>query len=285
MQEIINWLIQVESSAHDLYKKGVNYFEKNQKLSNLLQYMSEDEIVHHQIMLDANNVIQKEKIDLKSNIVLDEKIKSKILSPFIINLKKLNENILTENEIYDCLLKTEYSEWNDIFIYVNNSLAQKKLEFQKYASIMQKHIAKLEHFFNESETLKKYYIEILKLPKIWKFKILVIDDDQMMRTLLSAILNIKHYNIDLCSSAEEGLELFEKNYYDAIICDVEMPGLNGIDFYNNINSNNKYNKKDLIFISGDTKHESFFKENKLKFIQKPFSVEEIQDEVNTILIK
>src|ERR687897_3239895 len=58
--------------------------------------------------------------------------------------------------------------------------------------------------------------------------ILVVDDEEIMREILEALLTREGYQVRLASSGEEGLELAKTVPFDAAIVDVMMPGMDGI---------------------------------------------------------
>src|SRR5215204_5914809 len=58
--------------------------------------------------------------------------------------------------------------------------------------------------------------------------ILVIDDEDIMREILDALLTREGYHVRLAASAAEGLELANSVPFDAAIVDVMMPGMDGI---------------------------------------------------------
>ena len=58
--------------------------------------------------------------------------------------------------------------------------------------------------------------------------ILVIDDEEIMREILEALLTREGYQVRLASSGEEGLDLARATPFDAAIVDVMMPGMDGI---------------------------------------------------------
>src|SRR5688500_2170893 len=58
--------------------------------------------------------------------------------------------------------------------------------------------------------------------------ILVIDDEEIMREILEALLAREGYDVRLASSGEEGLDLARGAMFDAAIVDVMMPGMDGI---------------------------------------------------------
>jgi DNA-binding NtrC family response regulator len=58
--------------------------------------------------------------------------------------------------------------------------------------------------------------------------ILVIDDEEIMREILEALLAREGYEVRLAASGEEGIELARTHPFDAAIVDVMMPGMDGI---------------------------------------------------------
>lgn len=59
--------------------------------------------------------------------------------------------------------------------------------------------------------------------------ILIIDDEQSIRNTLREILEYEKYTVDEAKDGEEGLKLAKKNSYDAILCDVKMPKMDGLE--------------------------------------------------------
>lgn len=69
-------------------------------------------------------------------------------------------------------------------------------------------------------------------------KILVIDDEPSIRRSLRGILRRHNYSVDTAGDYEEAKDqLFNENY-DALILDIFLPGVNGIDILHNINRSN-----------------------------------------------
>ena len=59
--------------------------------------------------------------------------------------------------------------------------------------------------------------------------VLVIDDEEIMREILDALLTREGYEVRLAVNGSEGLELARAMPFDAVIVDVMMPGLGGIE--------------------------------------------------------
>ncbi|MCR5650206.1 MAG: response regulator [Lachnospiraceae bacterium] len=62
-----------------------------------------------------------------------------------------------------------------------------------------------------------------------KARILIVDDMQVNRTILSSMLSEHGITCDLAESGEKCLEMCQKGNYDMIILDHHMPDLDGVD--------------------------------------------------------
>ncbi|MGQ7870902.1 sigma-54-dependent transcriptional regulator [Sunxiuqinia sp. sy24] len=60
-------------------------------------------------------------------------------------------------------------------------------------------------------------------------KILVIDDERSIRNTLKDILEFEKYQVDLAEDGQKGIDLIRKNEYDIVLCDIKMPGMDGIE--------------------------------------------------------
>jgi len=68
--------------------------------------------------------------------------------------------------------------------------------------------------------------------------ILVVDDDEGIRSLVKKYLNENHYLVNTANNAEDAFEKIKIIKFDLIILDIMMPGKSGLEFI-------KENKKDL----------------------------------------
>jgi len=60
-------------------------------------------------------------------------------------------------------------------------------------------------------------------------KILVIDDERSIRNTLKDILEYEKYSVDLAEDGIKGIEKVKNSNYDIILCDIKMPGMDGIE--------------------------------------------------------
>lgn len=60
-------------------------------------------------------------------------------------------------------------------------------------------------------------------------RILVIDDERSIRNTLKDILEYEKYQVDLAEDGLKGIEKVKNAEYDIILCDIKMPGIDGIE--------------------------------------------------------
>ncbi|MCG8697855.1 MAG: sigma-54 dependent transcriptional regulator [Bacteroidales bacterium] len=103
--------------------------------------------------------------------------------------------------------------------------------------------------------------------------ILVIDDERSIRNTLKDILEYEKHHVDLAENGIQGLELFEKNQYEIVFCDIKMPEMDGLEVLEKMNEIKQ--EVPIVMISGhgniDTAVEAI-KKGAYDFIQKPLDL-------------
>lgn len=63
-----------------------------------------------------------------------------------------------------------------------------------------------------------------------KMKLLIVDDEPALCKVLADRLNVLYGIVpDACHSGAEALECIERNEYDVVVLDIEMPGMDGME--------------------------------------------------------
>ena len=62
-----------------------------------------------------------------------------------------------------------------------------------------------------------------------KARILVIDDEEGMREMLSFVLESEGYEVKTVDTGEKGLMTLEKERFDLVTTDMKMPGMDGVE--------------------------------------------------------
>ena len=115
-------------------------------------------------------------------------------------------------------------------------------------------------------------------------KILIVDDEQHVRQLLSKVLRKEGYEIYTAADGREGLQIFQDNNIDVIISDIKMPVMDGIEFLHEV----KAQQPDVGFIlitafaTTETAIDAI-KSGAQDYVTKPFDINEIINAVRKIV--
>lgn len=121
-----------------------------------------------------------------------------------------------------------------------------------------------------------------------KKKILIIDDDEGIRSNVVELLDLAGYETIDASDGRRGLELINQIKPDLILCDISMPILDGYGVLHAIQNNSDWSPVPFIFITASTKRNGFrtaMDSGADDYLSKPFSGDELIKLVNSHLIK
>ena len=62
-----------------------------------------------------------------------------------------------------------------------------------------------------------------------KKSILIVDDDELMRSFLSTILSEEGYHVEVARDGKTGLAILLNSEFDLVITDLKMPDISGLD--------------------------------------------------------
>lgn len=283
MKEIIEWLISYEKMVGGFYNNAANLFRDDKRLSDFLEHLAKDEEWHCSIMSQAAECI-KDNGNFTPIITLDNTTKEEIAAPFKNNKKFISKGNLSKEQLIDFIVTTEFSEWNDIFLYVVNSIKNKRKNFMHAAAMIQQHKIYIENFVESLPYGHKYLSKIRELPEIWQKRLLVVDDSSIVIQMLLAIFR-KEFIIETAENGEEAFQKTNKQYFDVIISDVDMPVLNGMEFYKKAISRDPNIRENFLFFTASLGPNLliFFETNNLFYIQKPAAIKDIRKTVNDIM--
>lgn len=114
-------------------------------------------------------------------------------------------------------------------------------------------------------------------------KILIIEDDENIRDIVSFNLEHEGYMVDSAGSAEEGLQKISRDI-SLIILDVMLPGMSGFDLAHTLRS--RKDSTPIIFLTARTDQEDLlngFRSGGDDYICKPFSKAELIARIKAVL--
>jgi len=118
-------------------------------------------------------------------------------------------------------------------------------------------------------------------------RVLIVDDEVVIRDILLRILTDRGYQVDSASSGSEGLEKIKGGKYDAYLLDIKMPGIDGKDMYESIGNKFPALVDRVIFITGDTITKStldFLESTGRKYLSKPLDFSRLIHSIEEVTI-
>jgi DNA-binding NtrC family response regulator len=107
--------------------------------------------------------------------------------------------------------------------------------------------------------------------------ILIVDDDDAVRALLNDLLSAK-YECHTASTAEQALQCLEVEKYDAVLTDIAMSGLDGLQLLKQVRLRDL--ETPVILISGKGRDENNTNPTSLgafAYVTKPFNLDEVEE--------
>ena len=115
--------------------------------------------------------------------------------------------------------------------------------------------------------------------------ILVVDDDEGIRSLVKRYLNEKKYLVTTASNAENALEKIKIIKFDLIVLDIMMPGQSGLDF---LNQNKGYINTPVILLTAKGEPDERIEGLEMgadDYLPKPFEPKELDLRIKNIINK
>jgi len=82
-----------------------------------------------------------------------------------------------------------------------------------------------------------------------RLRILVIDDEALVRRVLTMVL-ARHHEVEHVASGEEALARLERSVFDVILCDLMMPGMSGMEVFDQLRARRPGLERRMVFITG-----------------------------------
>ncbi|PSB01956.1 response regulator transcription factor [Merismopedia glauca] len=117
-------------------------------------------------------------------------------------------------------------------------------------------------------------------------KILVVDDDRTLQTILTRFLAKNGYMVKVASSGLEGLTMFSEDPPDLVVSDVMMPKMNGLEFCRRLRASRSGQLVPFIFLSAKGEVEDRIQGHSMgadDYLTKPFEPRELMAKIEAQL--
>lgn len=117
-------------------------------------------------------------------------------------------------------------------------------------------------------------------------RILVVDDEEEIRTLLSRFFTKKNYKVRTAETAEEAIGVLERERVDAVLLDINLPGTSGLDALRKIRAS--WPGLPVVMISGQDDEEvakETLKAGAFDYVVKPLNFDYLERTVYLKLVE
>ena len=119
-------------------------------------------------------------------------------------------------------------------------------------------------------------------------KILVVDDEESLLQMIKEELTSHSYEVVTVANGESALREVSQQKFDAIVCDLKMPGLNGRQVYERLRVENPAASRRMVFVTGDIIGDplrNFLETEKRPCLNKPFTLGDLRQAVKDMLVR
>jgi DNA-binding NtrC family response regulator len=115
-------------------------------------------------------------------------------------------------------------------------------------------------------------------------KILVIDDEESIRSLLDTLLSRKGHEVVLAESGKQGLELFRRERPDVVVLDLKMPEMDGLTVLKALRRIDSQQPVIVLTGAGTPEMEQqVYALGVTEFVEKEFSLHQLGDSLKRLL--
>ncbi|MGD2028640.1 MAG: response regulator [Desulfobacterales bacterium] len=284
MKILIRWLREDEHLANEIYFQAAAVYADDSQFKAFLEHIAEDEAWHYHVMGSAAEFFSSTPAPVPA-ISVDKETSDRVMKYFSDIKERLDKKTISKEDFIEKIAELELSEWNDIFLYVVTILKEKTNEFIYPAARIQAHIKGMIRFLEKTGHQHIILKKLKALPPVWTENILIVDDEEMITTLIKSILN-REGNIDIAKNGEEALNYIEKKFYKLIISDIDLPKMDGLSLYKTSVAKFPTLKKRFLFLSGGLSPErkAFLDENHLKYLLKPAKINVLREVASEIIL-
>ncbi len=284
VREMVDWLRRAEQRLGALYARAAQACSDDPSLAAFLQRLSQEEESHADFMTAAAQRLGDDGKRPPLDILLDAQTRSEVEDLFARFERLLGRAQVTKKDVIEYLARAEASELNPIFLYVAQEYRKAGREGERMTGEIQKHLLGIQAYIDELPRTLRPSVDVTTLPFVGEQRFLVVDDHAPLRRLVASLLT-RRGAVDTAAEGHEALERLQEHFHEGIVADVQMPGMNGLEFYRQAVAFDARLHRRFLFYSASLtpKDEEYLRKHNLPFLRKPFGLAEFQTAMDKVL--
>ena len=142
----------------------------------------------------------------------------------------LEDGELTKATMIDILAEAEFSEWNELFLYILDTLKVLHEDVQKAVADIDQHRKHVQEFILSLPDGDSLIQRVRRLSHTGSKRALIVEDNSAVARMLEALV-ADNVEVIIARDAQEGLSHIRQGYFDLIVSTIEMPEMHGIEMY------------------------------------------------------
>jgi len=286
MKEVVGWLAKMEQLACETYRNAASVMLEDKDFAGFLSRLADDERDHAELMNRIQELTEGLQDAPPSDIRLDAETEDRLSAPLMQFREDLSRGSVSRKQVAEYVARIEFSEWNDLFLYVIGRFRSRSRETEQMTAAVQDHKQRIESFLGSLPPDLKPSLDVGELPEVWERRILLVDDSEIVRDLEAGLLR-EMGQVTVAGNGKQALEATRRHFFDAIVSDLQMPVMDGVDFYRAAVAEHPALAARIMFLSlhPTAGQARFLQENGLSLLLKPFGPEELRAAVRDILAR
>lgn len=283
MRELIRQLRDFEELARQTYRRAAEQIAEDHPFSAFCHGLADDEARHARLLEDLSRSLEESAPVPLSQIHLDPATQSGVAGTFQRCHQALVDGVARQNEIIETIAITEKSPWNPAFRYVIEVCQPDSRAAEEAAVSMQQHQDRIARYLRILPERLVVREPAGKLPSDWRPRYLVVDDDEALREFVVAMFE-GEAEVAQAADGQAALDLIRKHHFDVVLCDLDMPRLNGIEFFKQAAKEDRKIRGRFIFWTGRVSQDlsSLCRDTEIPLLAKPTGIATLEQAVKQV---
>ena len=284
VRDIVEWLQRTEGRIGVLYARAAEAFCEDVSFCDFLRGLAHDEESHARFMSQASDRLHDVHNRPPLDILLDGQTRGTVDDLLERFERLLAKTKVCKKDVLEYLARAEASELNPMFLYIAEEYRKTGREGEHMTGEIQKHLLRIQDFLEHLPRAMRPSVDVSTLPFVGEERFLVVEDHDPLRRLMASLL-ARRGAVDTAADGREGLERLREHFHDGIIANLRIPGMSGLEFYQQAIRYDARLGERFLFYSGDMTHpdQGYLQEHGLPLLRKPFGFHEFQAAIDRIL--